>query len=52
VDGNALDAALTRANAVAALACRALDGRSAIPDRAVLEAFIAHRSPEGGHVGA
>jgi sulfofructose kinase len=52
VDGDALDAALTRANAVAALACRALDGRSAIPDRAVLEAFIAHRSPEGGHVGA
>ena len=33
--------ALRWANAAAALSCRALDGRSAIPGRAELEAFLA-----------
>jgi sugar/nucleoside kinase (ribokinase family) len=35
-----LDEALRAANAAAALSCRALDGRSAIPTRAELEAVV------------
>jgi sulfofructose kinase len=42
--------ALARANAAAALACRALDGRSGIPDRDELDAFLA--APSAGAVGA
>jgi sulfofructose kinase len=40
LDGRALPDALRWANAAAALSCRALDGRSAIPTRAELEAFL------------
>jgi sulfofructose kinase len=40
VDGCELPDALRWANAAAALSCRALDGRSAIPDRADLEVFL------------
>jgi sugar/nucleoside kinase (ribokinase family) len=40
VDGYATPEALIRANAVAALSCRALDGRSGLPNRAELEAFL------------
>ena len=40
IDGRDLAEALRVANAVAALSCRALDGRSAIPTRAELEAFL------------
>jgi sulfofructose kinase len=42
IDGRDLADALRWANAAAALSCRALDGRSAIPDRSQLEAFLAH----------
>lgn len=42
VDGRDLPEALRLANAAAALSCRALDGRSAIPTRAELEAFLSH----------
>lgn len=41
VRGAALEEALTSANLVAALSCRALDGRSAIPTRHELEGSIA-----------
>jgi sugar/nucleoside kinase (ribokinase family) len=41
LDGLDLRDALRHANAAAALSCRALDGRSAIPDRTELEAFLA-----------
>ncbi|MFL5680893.1 MAG: carbohydrate kinase family protein [Chloroflexota bacterium] len=41
VDGAAIDDALRFANGAAALSCRALDGRSAIPRRDELEAFLA-----------
>jgi sulfofructose kinase len=41
LDGRPLPDALRWANAAAALSCRALDGRSAIPDRSELEAFLA-----------
>jgi sugar/nucleoside kinase (ribokinase family) len=41
VKGRSLPDALRWANAAAALSCRALDGRGAIPDRAELEAFLA-----------
>ena len=41
VEGRSLPDALRWANAAAALSCRALDGRGAIPDRAELEAFLA-----------
>jgi sulfofructose kinase len=40
LDGRELSDALPWANAAAALSCRALDGRSAIPDRAELDAFL------------
>jgi sulfofructose kinase len=40
LDGREIQEALRRANAAAALSCRALDGRSAIPTRAELEAFL------------
>ena len=40
VEGRSLPDALRWANAAAALSCRALDGRGAIPDRAELEAFL------------
>ena len=42
LDGREVPDALRRANAAAALSCRALDGRSAIPTRAELEAFLSH----------
>ena len=41
LDGRPLPDALRWANAAAALSCRALDGRSGIPSRAELEAFLA-----------
>jgi sugar/nucleoside kinase (ribokinase family) len=41
VRGSSVADALRSANAVAGLACRALDGRSGIPDRAELDAFLA-----------
>jgi sulfofructose kinase len=41
VEQRTLDEALVRANACAALACRGLDGRSAIPTREALDAFVA-----------
>lgn len=40
LDGMNLHEALRRANAAAVMSCRALDGRSAIPTRAELEAFV------------
>jgi sulfofructose kinase len=40
VDGASLDDALGRANTVAALSCRGLDGRSAIPTAAELEEVL------------
>ena len=40
LDGRELSEALRWANAAAALSCRALDGRSAIPTRVELEAFL------------
>jgi sulfofructose kinase len=46
VDGHSTRDALVRANAAAALSCRALDGRSGIPTLAELEAFLAGSSPE------
>ena len=41
IDGHPVPEALRRANATAALACRALDGRAAIPTRPQLDAFLA-----------
>jgi sugar/nucleoside kinase (ribokinase family) len=41
LDGRPIAEALRWANAAAALSCRALDGRSAIPDRTELLAFLA-----------
>lgn len=43
VDGRPAAEAARRAAAVAALACRALDGRSGIPTRAELDAWLADR---------
>jgi sulfofructose kinase len=43
VDGAPVPEALNRANVCAALACRALDGRSAIPTRTELDAFLGVR---------
>jgi sulfofructose kinase len=53
VERHGIPDALRRANAAAALACRSLDGRSAIPDRAELEAFLASAPdhPEVTHAG-
>lgn len=39
-EGRELPDAIRRANAVAALSCRALDGRSAVPTAAELDAFL------------
>lgn len=44
VEGRNLVCATRRANAVAALSCRALDGRSGIPDAATTEKFMAAAS--------
>jgi sulfofructose kinase len=41
IEGHPVPDALRRANATAALACRALDGRGAIPTRPQLDAFLA-----------
>ncbi|HKG56232.1 MAG TPA: carbohydrate kinase family protein [Candidatus Limnocylindrales bacterium] len=54
--GDSIDAALPFANAAAALSCRALDGRSAIPRRDELERFLASAGTaasvsEGGRRG-
>ena len=49
--GYALLEAVRRANAVAALSCRALDGRSAIPRVEELEAFLATRPDPGQENG-
>jgi sugar/nucleoside kinase (ribokinase family) len=43
LDGRPIDDALRFANAVAALSCRALDGRSALPTRSQLDAWLAER---------
>jgi sulfofructose kinase len=43
VRGRPIGDALVRANAVAALSCRELDGRSGIPSAAELDAFLAAR---------
>ena len=53
VEGHDLDTALRRANGAAALACRALDGRSAIPRRTELAPALARatRNPEVTHAG-
>jgi sulfofructose kinase len=40
LDGGDVRDAMVRANAAAAMSCTALDGRSAIPSRAELEAFL------------
>ena len=45
VDGLDLESALRRANAAAALCCRSLDGRTSIPTRAELDAFLEAGSP-------
>ena len=42
ITGQPVPDALRRANATAALACRALDGRGAIPTRPELDAFLAN----------
>jgi sugar/nucleoside kinase (ribokinase family) len=50
VDGRRIGEALARANVAAGLACQALDGRSAIPDRDTMERVLAramHREREG-----
>ncbi|HYH94219.1 MAG TPA: carbohydrate kinase family protein, partial [Candidatus Saccharimonadales bacterium] len=49
VDDLPLELALARANAVAAMSCAALDGRSAIPSRTELEASLARASTFGEH---
>ena len=53
VDGHDTSAALRRANAAAALSCRALDGRSAIPTRSELDDVLhtATNDPEVTHAG-
>lgn len=53
VEGHELATALRRANAAAALACRGLDGRSAIPTRTELDDALASttRNPEVTHAG-
>jgi sugar/nucleoside kinase (ribokinase family) len=53
VEGHDLPTALRRANGAAALACRALDGRSAIPTRTELDDALANatRNPEVTHAG-
>ena len=45
IDGLALGTALRFANAASALSCRALDGRSAIPNRDELDAWLATDPP-------
>ena len=47
VSGGSLAEAARLANAVAALSCRALDGRSAIPSRAEADAFLTAATPTG-----
>jgi sulfofructose kinase len=51
VERRPLPEALRWANAAAALACRALDGRAAIPDRSELEGFLSSQPqhPEVSH---
>lgn len=49
--GYAFTDAVRRANAVAALSCRALDGRSAIPRVDELETFLAAQPDPGHHTG-
>jgi sulfofructose kinase len=49
IEERPLDEALRFANAVAALSCRALDGRSAIPSRAEADAWLA---TQPGHLTA
>jgi sugar/nucleoside kinase (ribokinase family) len=44
-DDRPLPEAMRRANAVAALSCRALDGRSAVPTASELEDFLAAQPP-------
>lgn len=53
VEGRSLSEAMRRANAAAALACRGLDARSAIPTRAELDAFLGTLidRPEAGRAG-
>lgn len=52
LDGQTSEEALRWANGAAALSCAALDGRSAIPDRATLERFLAqHPRPHATHGG-
>lgn len=46
--GHSLEAAASAASAVAALSCRALDGRSAIPDRDELDRFLSARTTPRG----
>ncbi|RIQ11539.1 carbohydrate kinase family protein [Jiangella rhizosphaerae] len=46
VAGGSLTEAARLANAVAALSCRALDGRSAIPNRAEADAFLLAETPD------
>jgi len=51
VDGRPIGEALRFANAVSALSCRALDGRSAIPTRAEAAAWLAGSPPVRERVG-
>ena len=44
IQGHTLEASLMRANAVAALSCRGLDGQSKIPNTAELDKFLKERS--------
>jgi sulfofructose kinase len=44
IEGRTLPAALRWANAAAALSCRSLDGRGAIPNRAELDSFVTAKS--------
>ncbi|HEX5013355.1 MAG TPA: PfkB family carbohydrate kinase [Candidatus Limnocylindrales bacterium] len=46
VEGRSLPQALVRANACAGLACRAIDGRSAIPSAPELDAYLAAHARE------
>lgn len=50
VEGRSLREALARANAAAALACRALDGRSGIALRAEINGFLAQHTTQASNV--
>lgn len=49
-EGRPLHESVVRAHAVAALSTTALDGRSGIPDRAALDAFLSDQPAASGHL--